>query len=241
MRAFRRYLTEEEQARLLRHLHLLRANVLAKRDGALMRVLLYSGNRLGETLLMSVGDALAALKSGWVFIPKEHRKGWNRKPHTDKAGKSYIPKPPADHSVRVTEPLREALQDLLAVRVEMTGLEPARESDALIVSRQGWRITARMVQIRWKKWAADCNLPPEFSPHWLRHTRAKNIMRRSTSRNPLAVVQAALAHATVSSTGIYTEVDREELAAALEEVDGRGDGRRVKRGLRKAYEGRTAA
>lgn len=225
MRVFERYLTEGEQARLLRHLHLLRADALARRDGALMRVLLHSGQRLGETLLMTVGDALAALRTGWVYIPKAHRKG--------KA---------ADHSVRVTEPLREALRDLLAARAEITGIEIAHESDPLVVSRQGaGAMSARMVQLRVKRWARACDLPEGFSPHWLRHTRAKNIMRRSSSTNPQGVVQAALGHGSISSTGIYTKVDREELAEALEEVDGLGDRRRVKRNLRKAYEGRAQA
>ena len=50
MRAFERYLTEEEQRELLRFMHLRRADALARRDGALMRLLLHTGMRLGETL-----------------------------------------------------------------------------------------------------------------------------------------------------------------------------------------------
>jgi site-specific recombinase XerC len=223
MRAFNRYLTEAEQQQLLRHMHLRRADALARRDGALMRLFLHSGMRLAETLAMTVGDAMEALRTGWVFIPKEHRKGKR-----------------ADHQVRVTEPLREALRDLLGARAEISGCEKGHESDPLVIGRNGAVMCARAVQKRFAMWASECGLPEGFSPHWMRHTRAKNIMRRSTSTDPRGIVQAALGHASISSSGIYTEVSKEELQTALEEVDGLGDRRAVKRGLRKAYERRVA-
>lgn len=224
MRAFDRYLTEEEQHRLLRAMKLQSGDVLARRDYAWMRALIHSGMRLGEFSRLTVGSALAALKEGWVFIPREHRKGQRR-----------------DHTVLVTAPLREALQDLLAVRALMTGCRAGHESDPLVISREGGGLCPRMFELRAKRWAEVAELPAGFSPHWLRHTRAKNIMRRSTSNDPRGVVQAALGHASIASTGVYTVVSREELAEALEEVDGAGDRRRVKRGLRRAFEGRATA
>lgn len=224
MRAFSRYLTEEQQRLLLRHMHLRRADALARRDGALMRLLLHTGMRLGETVAMTVGDALAALRTGWVFIPRQNRKRGR-----------------ADHTVRVTAPVAEALRDVLGARAELTGQAACHESAPMLASRQGEGLTARAVQLRVKAWMADAGLPEGISPHWFRHTRAKNIMRRSTSNDPRGLVQAALGHASIASTGIYTEVDADDLAAALEEVDGLGDRRRVKRGLRRAYEGRAAA
>lgn len=241
MRAFSRYLTEPQQRQLLRHMHLRRADALARRDGALMRLLLHTGMRLGETVAMTVGDALEALRTGWIFIPKEHRKGWNRKPRKNKAGKEYKPKPPADHTVRVTEPVAAALRDLLSARAELTGLGACRAESPLLASRQGEGLSTRAVQLRVKAWMADAGLPEGISPHWFRHTRAKNIMRRSSSNDPRGIVQAALGHASIASTGIYTEVDADDLSAALEEVDGLGDRRSVKRGLRRAYEGRAVA
>ena len=75
MRAFERYLTEAEQQALLRHMHLRRADALARRDGALMRLLLHTGMRLGETLGLTQAEALQALRTGWLFIPRERRKG----------------------------------------------------------------------------------------------------------------------------------------------------------------------
>lgn len=224
MRAFERYLTEAEQQQLLRHMHLRRADALARRDGALMRLLLHTGMRLTETLLLTQAEALSALRTGWLFIPREHRKGKR-----------------ADHTVRCTDPVKEALRDLIAARVQMQHGQTAFEHEPLVISRLGQRMTARAVQKRVKGWCAEAGIEGEVTPHWFRHTRAKNIMRRSTSNDPRGLVQAALGHASISSTGIYTEVSKEELSAQLEEVDGLGDRRKVKRDLRKGYERRNAA
>lgn len=224
MRAFERYLKEPQQQQLLRHMHSRRADALALRDGALMRLLLHTGMRLGETLAMKVADALQALRTRWIFIPREHRKGGKR-----------------DHKVLVTVPVEEALRDLLAARALITRQVQCHEAAALLVSRQGEGLSARAVQLRFEFWMRDAGLPEGITPHWMRHTRAKNIMRRTTSNDPRGIVQAALGHASISSTGIYTEVSAEDLEAALSEVDGLGDRRRVKRGLRKAFEGRAAA
>lgn len=224
MRAFDRYLTEEEQKRLVQTLRLHRGNPAARRDLGWVQCLLHTGMRLGEFSLLTVGDALAALRSGWIFIPKSHRKGGKR-----------------DHTVLVTGPVRAALEELLRARAEMTGLKPHHEAAPLVVSREGGALCPRQYQVRLRHWAVLADLPAGVSPHWLRHTRAQNIMRRSSSTDPRGIVQAALGHASIASTGIYTAVSREDLAAALGEVDGAADRRAVKRGLGKAFEGRAWA
>lgn len=224
MRTFQRYLTEEEQGRLLKTVRA-QAGWLAARDGACIALLLSTGLRLKEFTLLSVGCALAALRSGYLYLPKGHRKGKK-----------------SDHEVLVTEPVRAALIALLAVRAEMTGCQPGHESDPLVLSREGSRITPRAFEYRVAYWAVRAGLPAEVSPHWMRHSRAKNIMRRSTSTNPLGVVQATLGHASIASTGVYTALDKEQLAAALREVDEtRLPGQRVsKRALRSEFERRAA-
>lgn len=241
MRAFERYLTEAEQKQLLRTMKLQTGDLLARRDYAWVRALIHSGMRLGEFSRMTVGAALAALRTGWIFIPKEHRKGWNRKPRQRKDGSTYLPKPPKDHTVLVTAPLREALTDLLAVRALQSGCASGHAHDALVISRHGAGLCPRQYELRMARWAALAGLPEGASPHWLRHTRAQNIMRRSTSADPRGIVQAALGHASIASTGIYTAVSREDLAAGLAAVDAPTDRRAVKRGLRAEYRRRASA
>lgn len=225
MRAFERYLTDAEQRKLIQTMKLQSGNPAAKRDLHWVQALIHTGMRLHEFATMTVGDALEALRTGWIFIPKARRKGKR-----------------ADHTVLVTVPVRQALQGLLAARVEMVGGGSCHEGAPLVVSRHGGALCERQYQIRLRHWAMLAELPEGVSPHWLRHTRAKNIMRRSTSPDPRGVVQAALGHASIASTGIYTEVSREELAEALEAVDAPAfDRRAVKRGLAKSYAGRAVA
>lgn len=222
---FKRYLTEAQQKTLLRTLRLQSGDLLARRDFAWVRALIHSGMRIGEFSKVTVGDVLAALRTGWLFVPKEHRKGKRR-----------------DHEVLLTAPLRTALQDLLAVRADMTGCATHSEDAPLVLSRQGGAMTVRQYEHRMRHWAEAAGITEPVTPHWLRHTRAKNIMRNTTSKDPRGIVQRALGHSSIASTGIYTEVDGEELAEALHEVDApHADRRCIKRGLRKAYEGRAAA
>jgi site-specific recombinase XerC len=217
-----RYLTESEQARLLRVFReRCGASAIDRRDAAFFGMLLHSGMRIGEASRISVGQAMEALRTGYLYIPAPMRKG---KRH--------------DHHVYVTEVLRADLQGLLAARCEISP-EACGVDDALVVGRGGQAMTVRALELRFDKWVALADLPAGASPHWLRHTRAQNIIRRSSARNPLGVVQSALGHASIRSTGIYTGPSREDVEAALAETDGRA-GRVTRAQLRRAYEGRAA-
>ena len=219
MNVMKRYLTEAQQGELLRTINK-HAGLLARRDSAWTRLLQSTGMRLHELVTMTVGDAESALRTGHVFVPKERRKGYSR--GTAK-----------DHSYLVTEPVRRALLDLLAVRREQGHADIM--SAPLVMSRKHVGVTARAFEQRCAMWAELAGLGEKVSPHWFRHTRAMNIMRRSTSHDPRGVVQAALGHASIASTGIYTQITKEDMDAALREVDGQP--RLRKRALRRAYEG----
>lgn len=236
MNVMKRYLTEEEQARLLKTINQYAASD-AKRDYAWIRLLLSTGMRIGEFSQLTVGDAITALQTGYIFIPKEHRKGWNRTAKLCQNGQERIAKPPKDHTVYVTQPVRESLQALLVVRIE---LDYQEDHDApLVMSRKHGPLSIRAYQQRVTYWAKQAGLPDGISPHWFRHTRAMNIMHKTTSNDPRGIVQATLGHASIASTGIYTQVSREQLQASLEEVDGVRPLR--KRDMRKVYEGRAQA
>jgi site-specific recombinase XerD len=228
----RRYLTEAQQALLLGTLKQFAA-VQARRDRAWIRLMLNTGCRVGEFSNICVKQARLALTTGWLFIPKEHRKGWNRKPRKNSKGESYIPRPPNDHQIPVTDPVREDLRTLLKIQIEMGGA--GHDDDPLILSRKHRGMSIRSFQDRFEHWCALCGI--EASPHWLRHTRAMNIMRRSSSNDPRGIVQGALGHADISSSGIYTRMSKEDLAQQLAQVDGE---RRVpKAKVRGLYEGRV--
>lgn len=198
MEVMHRYLTEPEQAQLLGQCRKF-ASVQARRDRAWMSLLLNTGCRVGEFSCIAVRQAQLALETGWLFIPKEHRKGKR-----------------SDHNVGVTDAVREDLRTLLKIQVEMGGAGDGDEP--LILSRKHRGMSVRGFQDRFAFWCAQCGL--QASPHWCRHTRAMNIMRRSSSRDPRGAVQGALGHADISSSGIYTRMSKEELLRTLQEVDG---------------------
>lgn len=221
MRTMKRYLTEDEQ-RLLLSTPKKFNHVVARRDYAWMRLLTVTGFRIGELQKLTVATALLALKVGYIHIPREHRKG----------KKSPLEK-------YVTQPVRESLIDLLDIRREMgytdTGDVP------LVMSRKQGGMTIRAFQQRVAYWAQAAGIASNVSPHWFRHTRAMNIMRKSTSNDPRGIVQAELGHASIQSSGIYTEMTKEDLALALEEIDGKPSirKRQVEKMMARLYEGRA--
>lgn len=200
-----RYLPEEQQRSLIAaaaQTH----DPYAQRDAAWMRALLYSGCRITEFSLIDMRAAHYVLRARRLVIPAENRKGGAR-----------------DHVILATVALVEAVGDLLRIREIITGrrndtLDPTAP---LIVNRYGERLSVRSYQKRVQHWTTVAGLTVSVSPHWLRHTRAHNIMRRSNAQDPRAIVQSQLGHASISSTGIYTQVAEHEARGALEAVDSR--------------------
>ncbi len=219
-----RYLTEAEQDRLLKILKEAACrDALGRRDDAAARALLYSGMRLGEFLKITVGDALAALQSGYLYLPKGHRKG-----------------EAMDLDIYLTKPLRKAIEDLLKVRYELV-VQDCLVTDPLVVGRHGEGVTVRAFELRYKQHARIAGLAIS-SPHWLRHSYAMNIRRHSTARDSMPIIQRALGHRSIASTGIYAHATKEEVEQALDEAaKATAPGRITKAQLRRAYEGRVAA
>lgn len=198
-----RYLMEPQQAKLLATIKT-HAAVLARRDYAWIRLLRDTGMRITEFSLMTLRDAQFAIETGWIYIPAARRKG--------SKGKRW------DHRIPVTEPVRESLATLAAINREMGGEgDPATP---LVLSRKHARLSVRAYQERLAHWCRVAGIE-HASPHWLRYTRAVNVYRRSEARDPARVVQALLGHRSLVTTMRYLRLTKEELLAAVEQVDGR--------------------
>jgi site-specific recombinase XerC len=217
----RRSLSPQEERTLLdavaRH-----GSLEARRDHAWMRALRFTGCRIGEWARVSVGAARMALDTRHLFIPREHRKGGR-----------------IDHTVLVTEQLGRALEDLLRIRLEQTGEAQPEPRAPLVLNRYLTRLSPRSYQKRMHYWARIAGLAIDVTPHWFRHTRAMRIMERSGAQDPRGMVQIALGHADIKSSGIYTQPTREDLRVALEAADGAP--RLRKRDARRAFEARVGA
>ncbi len=81
--------------------------------------------------------------------------------------------------------------------------------NALFLSKQGKRISARNVQSRLNRLIRQQSLDQHLSPHTLRHSFATHLLESS---GDLRAVQELLGHADISTTQIYTHLDFQHLA-----------------------------
>jgi site-specific recombinase XerC len=213
MDMIKRYLDEREQRALL--MAAKGSNdPLAQRDYLWMRLMVETGARVSELASFTALQAERALAFGWLVVAPAQRKANSK---GQRKGHSYL----------VTEPVRHCLVELLKLqRMQASPLDAVVEPP-LIWGRQGAGLSVRSYQARIAEWAAVAGLQLKVSPHWLRHTRGVNIIRRSRATNPVKVAQLALGHATIASTGIYTQMSRQEYVQALQATAGGRTPRRV--------------
>jgi integrase/recombinase XerD len=73
----------------------------------------------------------------------------------------------------------------------------------LFPGRNHGHITARNMQMRFKKYVRKAGLPDHVSPHTLRHSIAVHYLIGGA---PITFVQNLLGHASLATTGIYTQL-----------------------------------
>ncbi|MBR6471026.1 MAG: tyrosine-type recombinase/integrase, partial [Victivallales bacterium] len=107
------------------------------------------------------------------------------------------------------EPARDALMAYLRRRGEL-GLGAPTAPGALFVNYEGKRLTARSVERSFAQYVAAAGLPPEVTPHKLRHSFATHLLAAGAD---LRSVQELLGHARLATTQIYTHVNIQQLMA----------------------------
>jgi integrase/recombinase XerD len=174
-------------------------NPLGVRDRAMLEVLYGAGLRVSEL----VGLPLSGLdrRTGLVRV-------------TGKGGRERI--------VPLGGPA------LAAVDVYLSDARPAllREAacDAVFLSRRGRAMSRQNFFERLRGLALQAGIPVErVSPHVLRHAFATDLLEGGAD---LRAVQTMLGHADLSTTQIYTHVQRARLRDTVERRHPRGRGRR---------------
>jgi integrase/recombinase XerC len=161
----------------------------AKRNYALLQVLLQTGLRVSELTGLKVGDVQIRDRSGQVRV----RQG----------------KGSQEREVPLNASARRALRAYLQLRPE------ARPEDPLFLSDRRRAFSPRAVQTLLQRLARRAKIARlRVTPHRLRHTFALNYLRQ----NPGKLVQLAnlLGHESLDTTAIYTQPSAEELAEDLE-------------------------
>ncbi|MDP6366671.1 MAG: site-specific tyrosine recombinase XerD [Nitrospinota bacterium] len=164
------------------------------RDGAMLEILYATGMRVSE---------LVGLK-----IPQIHLD----------AGFSIVQgKGDKTRLVPVGDLARDRVREYL--ETARSALLRGRPSDFVFVTRRGGGMTRQAFWVRLKRWALVAEIDRPVSPHMLRHSFATHLLHHGAD---LRTIQSMLGHADISTTEIYTHIDRDSLRDTLDGHHPRG-------------------
>jgi len=167
---------------------------LALRDRAMLEMLYATGARASELCGLNIGDV--NFEYGFVRCYGKRMK---------------------ERLVPVGRRAVEALRDYL--ERGRSKLARRREESALFLTRSGRRIDRSTVWHRVRKYVRAAGVDRDIHPHTLRHSFATHLLAGGAD---LRSVQVMLGHADISTTEIYTHVDRSRLAAVHRQFHPRG-------------------
>lgn len=96
---------------------------------------------------------------------------------------------------------------------------PLRPEDPLFLGAKGGALSPRIIQLTMKRLREKLGLADTATPHALRHSFATHLLSAGAD---LRQIQELLGHASLSTTQIYTEVDRDRLIAVYDAAHPRG-------------------
>ena len=161
---------------------------IALRDTAVLLLLYGSGLRISEALGLRRSDAPIA--------------GVEVLRITGKGGKERL--------APVLPVAREAVARYIAQCPHT--LPPA---EPLFRGEKGGPLSPRIIQLRMQALRDSLGLPPTATPHALRHSFATHLLSAGAD---LRQIQELLGHASLSTTQVYTEVDRDRLLAVYDKA-----------------------
>jgi integrase/recombinase XerC len=162
-----------------------RAPWIVARDAAVLGLLYGAGLRISEALSIRRGDAPIGAVESLTIVGK--------------GGKA--------RAVPVIAPARKAVEAYL----ELCPHRLAKDGP-LFVGARGGPLSPRIVQLTVERLRGALGLPDSATPHALRHSFATHLLSRG---GDLRSIQELLGHASLSTTQIYTAVDKARLFQAF--------------------------
>ncbi|HZM70169.1 MAG TPA: site-specific tyrosine recombinase XerD [Candidatus Cryosericum sp.] len=159
------------------------AHPLGRRDAAMLELLYATGIRVSELVSLRLRDV--NLDAGVLSCMGKGRK---------------------ERMVPLSRAAIGRLRDYL--ETARPALQKVRNVAALFLNRRGASMTRQGFWKILKAYGASIGLRGKLSPHVLRHSFATHLLERGAD---LRSVQVMLGHADISTTQIYTHVNRERL------------------------------
>jgi integrase/recombinase XerD len=110
---------------------------------------------------------------------------------------------------RIT-PVGDNAKDCLGkyIRAARYNLERERKSENVFLNRNGQKITRQGFWKILKKYAGKANVSKNLYPHLFRHSYATHMLERGAD---LRIVQELLGHSSISTTEIYTNINKKHV------------------------------